>query len=274
VNAASVTTFRLPRVLVALACLVAGGTALAFGGPDLRLEPAPVHRLDDASLQRGARTFVNYCLNCHSAKYMRYNRLTDIGLTEDQIRDNLILGDAKIGDVMSIAMRPADAKAWFGAPPPDLSVESRVRGRDWLYNYFIGFYRDPQSATGWNNLVFPNVGMPHVLWTLSGSNKLVSTEFADHEAAVAAAIGSKGLALVEPQFGGKYLVRTVAPDAPGTLSPVEYRTLVADLVNFLDYMGEPVRNKRITLGIVVMLFLGLLFFFAYWLKREYWKDVH
>jgi len=274
VNAASVTTFRLPRVLVALACLVAGGTALAFGGPDLRLEPAPVHRLDDASLQRGARTFVNYCLNCHSAKYMRYNRLTDIGLTEDQIRDNLILGDAKIGDVMSIAMRPADAKAWFGAPPPDLSVESRVRGRDWLYNYFIGFYRDPQSATGWNNLVFPNVGMPHVLWTLSGSNKLVSTEFADHEAAVAAAIGSKGLALVEPQLGGKYLVRTVAPDAPGTLSPVEYRTLVADLVNFLDYMGEPVRNKRITLGIVVMLFLGLLFFFAYWLKREYWKDVH
>ena len=273
-NAASVTTFRLPRVLVALACLVAGGTALAFGGPDLRLEPAPVHRLDDASLQRGARTFVNYCLNCHSAKYMRYNRLTDIGLTEDQIRDNLILGDAKIGDVMSIAMRPADAKAWFGAPPPDLSVESRVRGRDWLYNYFIGFYRDPQSATGWNNLVFPNVGMPHVLWTLSGSNKLVSTEFADHEAAVAAAIGSKGLALVEPQLGGKYLVRTVAPDAPGSLSPVEYRTLVADLVNFLDYMGEPVRNKRITLGIVVMLFLGLLFFFAYWLKREYWKDVH
>ena len=273
-NAASVTTFRLPRMLVALACLVAGGTALAFGGPDLRLEPAPVHRLDDASLQRGARTFVNYCLNCHSAKYMRYNRLTDIGLTEDQIRDNLILGDAKIGDVMSIAMRPADAKAWFGAPPPDLSVESRVRGRDWLYNYFIGFYRDPQSATGWNNLVFPNVGMPHVLWTLSGSNKLVSTEFADHEAAVAAAIGSKGLALVEPQLGGKYLVRTVAPDAPGSLSPVEYRTLVADLVNFLDYMGEPVRNKRITLGIVVMLFLGLLFFFAYWLKREYWKDVH
>jgi len=274
VSAASVTTFRLPRALVALAFLVAGGTALAFGGPDLRLEPAPVHRLDDASLQRGARTFVNYCLNCHSAKYMRYNRLTDIGLTEDQIRDNLILGDAKIGDVMGIAMRPADAKAWFGAPPPDLSVESRVRGRDWLYNYFIGFYRDPQSATGWNNLVFPNVGMPHVLWTLSGSNKLVSTEFADHEAAVAAAIGSKGLALVEPQLGGKYLVRTVAPDAPGSLSPVEYRTLVADLVNFLDYMGEPVRNKRITLGIVVMLFLGLLFFFAYWLKREYWKDVH
>jgi ubiquinol-cytochrome c reductase cytochrome c1 subunit len=267
---------RLPRALaaVAFASLLAGGGALASEGVDLRLEPAPVHRLDDASLQRGARTFVNYCLNCHSAKYMRYNRLTDIGLTEDQIRDNLILGDAKIGDVMSIAMRPADAKAWFGAPPPDLSVESRVRGRDWLYNYFIAFYRDDQSATGWNNLVFPNVGMPHVLASLSGTGRLVSTEYEDHEAAVAAAIGSKGLALVEPQLGGKYLVRTIAPDAAGSLSPVEYRALVADLVNFMDYMGEPVRNKRITLGIVVMMFLGLLFFFAYWLKREYWKDVH
>jgi ubiquinol-cytochrome c reductase cytochrome c1 subunit len=268
---------RLPRavaVLAAFAALCAAGPAPAAGGADLRLERAPVHRLDDASLQRGARTFVNYCLNCHSAKYMRYNRLTDIGLTEDQIRDNLILGDAKIGDVMSIAMRPADAKAWFGAPPPDLSVESRVRGRDWLYNYLIAFYRDEQSATGWNNLVFPNVGMPHVLWTLSGTSKLVTAEYADHEAAVAAAIASKGLALVEPQLGGKFLVRTVAPDSAGTLSPVEYRALVADLVNFMEYMGEPVRNKRITLGIIVMMFLGLLFFFAYWLKREYWKDVH
>ncbi|HET9338265.1 MAG TPA: cytochrome c1 [Casimicrobiaceae bacterium] len=269
---------RLPRALAAVVAfaflLPAGGGALAFGGPDLRLEPAPVHRLDDASLQRGARTFVNYCLNCHSAKYMRYNRLVDIGLTQDQIRDNLILGEAKIGDVMGIAMRPSDAKAWFGAPPPDLSVESRVRGRDWLYNYFIGFYRDEQSATGWNNLVFPNVGMPHVLASLSGTPKLATAEFPDHEAALAAAIGSKGLALLEPAPGGKYAVRTIAADTPGSLSPVEYRALVADLVNFMDYMGEPVRNKRINLGIVVMMFLGLLFFFAYWLKREYWKDVH
>jgi ubiquinol-cytochrome c reductase cytochrome c1 subunit len=268
---------RLSRGLIALAAaaaLFAALDATAAGGPDLRFEPAPVHRLDDASLQRGARTFVNYCLNCHSAKYMRYNRLTDIGLTEEQIRDNLILGDAKIRDTMSVAMRPADAKAWFGTPPPDLSVESRVRGKDWLYNYLIGFYRDEQSPSGWNNLVFPNVAMPHVLWTLQGTNKLVSTEFANHEAAVAAAIASKGLALVEPLAGGKYVVRTVMPDGPGAMSPVEYRGMAADLVNFMDYMGEPARNKRITLGIVVMLFLGVLFFFAYWLKREYWKDVH
>jgi ubiquinol-cytochrome c reductase cytochrome c1 subunit len=271
------TYARLSRSLIALAAaaaLFAAVEATASSGPDLRFEPAPVHRLDDASLQRGARIFVNYCLNCHSAKYMRYNRLQDIGLTEEQIRDNLIFGDAKIGDTMSIAMRPVDAKGWFGAPPPDLSVESRVRGEDWLYNYLIGFYRDEKSATGWNNLVFPNVGMPHVLWSVSGTSKLVSVEYPNHEAALAAAIATKGLALVEPLLGGKYLVRTVAPDEPGTMSPVEYRAMAADLVNFMDYMGEPARNKRITLGIIVLMFLGLLFFFAYWLKREYWKDVH
>ena len=271
------TYVRLSRGLAALAAaasLFAAVDATAAGGADLRFEPAPVHRLDDASLQRGARIFVNYCLNCHSAKYMRYNRLVDIGLTEDQIRDNLILGDAKIGDTMSVAMRPGDGKAWFNATPPDLSVESRVRGKDWLYNYMIGFYRDDGTPTGWNNLVYPNVAMPHALWTLSGTNRLVSTEYPNHEAAVGAAIGVKGLALVEPLLGGKYVVRTVAPDVAGTMSPVEYRATVADLVNFMDYMGEPARNKRITLGIVVMLFLSVLFFFAYWLKREYWKDVH
>ena len=194
------TTYaRLSRGLIALAAaaaLFAAVEATASGGPDLRFEPAPVHRLDDASLQRGARTFVNYCLNCHSAKYMRYNRLQDIGLTEEQIRDNLILGDAKIGDTMSIAMRPVDAKGWFGAPPPDLSVESRVRGKDWLYNY-SGSTATRRRRPGWNNLVFPNVGMPHVLWSLSGTSKLASTEYENHEAALAAAIGTKGLALVQ-----------------------------------------------------------------------------
>jgi ubiquinol-cytochrome c reductase cytochrome c1 subunit len=267
---------RVAAVLLAAAAtfLVAAGPARASAGPDLRMERAPAHRLDEASLQRGARNFVNYCLSCHSARFMRYNRLTDLGLTEDQIRDNLILGDAKIGDVMTTAMRPADAKAWFGAPPPDLSVIARVRGTDWLYNYFLGFYRDPGSATGWNNLVFANVGMPHVLWALSGTNRLETREFEDHEAAAAAAIAAKSLALVEPIPGGKTAVRTLAVETPGSMSPVEYRAFVADLVNYLDYMGEPARNKRISLGIVVLMFLGVLFIFAYWLKREYWKDVH
>lgn len=270
----TISMTRAAKALLAAAAIAVAAPVLAAGGPDIRMEPAPTHRLDEASLQRGARTFVNYCLNCHSAKYMRYNRLTDLGLTEDQIRDNLILGDAKIGDVMTVAMRPADAKAWFGAPPPDLSVISRVRGRDWLYNYFLAFYRDAGSATGWNNLVFPNVGMPHVLWDSQGQNKLVVTEFDTREKALGAAIAVKSLAQVEPLPGGKYAVRTLAVDVPGTMTPVAYRGMVADLVNYLEYMGEPYRNTRITLGIAVLIFLGVLFFFAYWLKREYWKDVH
>jgi ubiquinol-cytochrome c reductase cytochrome c1 subunit len=266
-------------LVAAAALLVAAGPARA-SGPDLRMERAPAHRLDEASLQRGARNFVNYCLSCHSARFMRYNRLTDLGLTEDQIKQNLLFASDKIGDLMKAAISPAEAKAWFGAIPPDLSVTARARGSgsgsgaDWLYNYFLGFYRDPGSSTGWNNLVFPSVGMPHVLWALSGSNRLETREFDDHEAAAAAAIAAKGLALVEPLPGGKTAVRTLAVETPGSMSPVEYRAFVADLVNYLDYMGEPVRNKRISLGIVVLMFLGVLFFFAYWLKREYWKDVH
>ncbi len=252
------------------------GAAVAAGGAGLRLEPAPVHRLDVESLQRGARNFVNYCLNCHSAKFMRYERLTDIGLTADQIRDNLMFGTDKIGSTMTVAMPPSLAKSAFGVVPPDLSVQARVRGSDWLYNYFLSFYRDEQSATGWNNLVFPNVGMPHALWELSGAHRLVTKEFDDHEKATAAAIGIKGLVRVDPAPGGKWLVRTVAPDpaVPGTMSQVQYEAFVADLVNFMDYVAEPVRNKRISLGIIVLLYLGVLFAFVYALKRSYWKDVH
>ncbi len=252
------------------------GAALGSGGADLRLDPAPVHRLDVESLQRGARNFVNYCLNCHSAKYMRYERLQDIGLTEQQIKDNLMFGTDKIGSTMTVAMTANEARNWFGAIPPDLSVEARVRGTDWLYNYFLSFYKDDQSPTGWNNLVFPNVGMPHVLWALSGPQKLVVTEFDSHEKAVAATIALKGLAKLEPAPGGKWLVKTVVADpaAPGSLTPVEYQAWVADLVNFLDYVAEPTKNKRVSLGIMVLLYLAVLFVFVYALKRSYWKDVH
>jgi ubiquinol-cytochrome c reductase cytochrome c1 subunit len=252
------------------------GAALASGGADLRLESAPIHRLDAESLQRGARNFVNYCLPCHSAKYMRYERLEDIGLTEKQIRDNLMFGTDKIGATMTNAMNPAEAKSWFGTVPPDLSVEARIRGSDWLYNYFLGFYKDDQTTTGWNNLVFPSVAMPHVLWQLSGPSKLTATEFESHEKALAAAIGIKGLAKLEPAAGGKWTVQTVGPDsdAPGSLTPVQYQAFVADLVNFLEYMSEPTKNKRISIGIAVLLYLGLLFVLVYALKRLYWKDVH
>jgi ubiquinol-cytochrome c reductase cytochrome c1 subunit len=249
------------------------GSAIASGA-DIRFAPAPVNRLDEESLQRGARNFVNYCLSCHTAKYMRYNRLTDIGLTLEQIQDNLMFATDKVGETMNVAMTRADGAAWFGAAPPDLSVESRVRGRDWLYNYLLGFYRDPKSTSGWNNIVFPNVGMPHVLWELSGIAKLNEVEYEDHEKATAAAIAVKGLSALEPLPGGKYAVLQVAPDVPGTMSRVQYEAFVADLVNYMDYMAEPVRNKRIHLGIVVLMFLGVLFFFAYWMKREYWKDLH
>ena len=252
----------------------ASGVAAAAEGGGIRLSPAPVNRLDEESLQRGARNFVNYCLTCHTAKYMRYNRLTDLGLTEAQIVDNLMFASDKIGETMTVAMTPANGKAWFGAAPPDLSVEARIRGRDWLYNYLLGFYRDEKTASGWNNLVFPNVGMPHVLWELSGINKLVETEYEDREKGEAAWIAAKGLAKLERAADGKYVVKTLAQQTPGSLSPVEYKALVADLVNFLDYIAEPARNERINAGIAVLIFLGMLFAFAYALKRNYWKDVH
>ena len=263
---------KLACLLLAFLAVVAGPAFADEAG--LRLAPARVDRLDDESLQRGARDFVNYCLTCHSAKYMRYNRLTDLGLTEAQITGNLMFATDKIGQTMTVAMSPANGKAWFGNPPPDLTVEARIRGRDWLYNYLLGFYRDEKSATGWNNIVFPNVGMPNVLWQLSGENKLVETEYEDHEKATAAAIAVKGLSALEPRKDHKFAVLQAAPDVPGTMTRDQYEAFVGDIVNYMDYMAEPVKNGRIHLGIVVLLFLGVLFAFAYALKREYWKDLH
>ena len=281
-----------------LACLAAVSAALLIGlaltpvraasGPAARMERITTDPRDLESLQRGAKLFVNYCLNCHSAKYMRYNGLVNLGLTEQQITENLILTGrfetsddgsllhvpAKVGDTMQVTMPAAQAKAWFGAPPPDLSVETRVRGTQWLYNYLIGFYRDDKSVTGWNNLVFPNVAMPHVLWELSGTNRLVTQEFPSHEVAEGAAIAAKALAVVEPAPDHKYLVKTLEVDQKGVMSPAEYRAAVGDLVNFLDYVGEPSKLSRERIGLVVLLFLGVLFVLAYWLKREYWKDLH
>jgi ubiquinol-cytochrome c reductase cytochrome c1 subunit len=239
----------------------------------LRLELAPTMRLDVESLQRGARNFVNYCLNCHSAQYMRYNRLMDLAIGEQEIRDNLMFATDKIGSTMTVAMSKADATAWFGTAPPDLSVEARIRGKDWLYSYLLAFYRDEKTVTGWNNLVFNNVSMPHVLWKLSGVQRLVETEYEDEGKAEASVI-DKGLALAERINDHKYIVKTLAQEASGTMRPVEYQAFVADLVNFLDYIGEPARNERIKIGIGVLVYLGILLVFAYALKRAYWKDVH
>jgi ubiquinol-cytochrome c reductase cytochrome c1 subunit len=265
---------QLIKLLLAALVVTSASFAYAAGETDLRLVPAPVNRLDDESLQRGARNFVNYCLTCHSAKYMRYNRLTDLGLSDKQITDNLMFASDKIGQTMTVALTPAEGKAFFGNPPPDLSVEARIRGRDWLYSYLLGFYRDDKSATGWNNLVFPNVGMPNVLWELSGQNKLVETEYEDHEKAMAGAIAVKGLTALEPLKGAKVAVLHLESASPGAMTRQQYEGFVTDLVNYLDYMAEPVRNHRIHIGLLVLLFLGLFFVFAYALKREYWKDLH
>ncbi|MCW5605392.1 MAG: cytochrome c1, partial [Burkholderiales bacterium] len=207
------------KFLVAL--LFAPVAALA-AGVDVKLDRAPIDSRDLASLQRGAHAFVNYCLNCHSANYMRYNRLQDLGLTEAQIRDNLIFTDAKVGDLMEIAMDLGDAKEWFGAPPPDLTVVARSRaspagsGADWLYTYLRGFYRDATRPTGWNNVVYPNVGMPHALWQLQGEQVLKE---------------------VQVQAVGYMKTETrPALEKPGTMTPVEYDRLVADLVNYMAYM--------------------------------------
>ncbi|MDD5330725.1 MAG: cytochrome c1 [Sulfuricella sp.] len=225
-------------------------STMAFANTELQLDKAPIKLSDQASLQRGAKYFVNYCLSCHSAQAMRYNRLQDIGLTEQQIKDNLIFTGAKVGDTMVSSMSKKDAMAAFGAAPPDLSVISRSRGADYLYTYLRGFYRDETRATGWNNTVFDKVGMPHVLYELQGEQVLEVEKHGEHE------------------------VRKLVLAKPGKMSPAEFNGMVGDLVNYLAFMGEPMKATRMKLGVIVLLFLGVFFFVAYALKKEFWKDIH
>jgi len=251
-----------------LAWMLLAAPLAAAASESVKLDrlPADVNPHDRASLQRGAQVYVNYCLGCHSAAYMRYNRLQDLGLTEQEIRDNLIFTGAKVGELMKIAMDPKDSKEWFGTPPPDLTVIARSRssaagsGGDWLYSYLRGFYRDSARPSGWNNTVYPNVAMPHVLWQLQGE-QVLRTE------TQAIPRGSKGE--VE-----RFEVQKLVLERPGAMKPADYDRMVADLVNFLAYVAEPSRQARIDLGIYVLLFLGVLFVLAYLLKKEYWKDVH
>jgi ubiquinol-cytochrome c reductase cytochrome c1 subunit len=255
---------RARQLLVVL--LAAPVLALA-AGDEVSLDRAPIDEQDLSSLQRGAQVYVNYCLGCHSASYMRYNQLQGLGLTAQQIRDNLILTGAKVGDLMKNNMGPNDAKEWFGAVPPDLTVIARARaspagsGADWLYTYLRSFYRDPARPTGWNNVVYRDVGMPHVLWQLQGEQEL-RTEVT----MIPRSDERKG--------AGKREVQKLVLARPGSLSQLEYDRLAADLVNFLVYMAEPAKRIRIKMGIYVLLFLGVLFVLAYALKKEYWKDVH
>jgi ubiquinol-cytochrome c reductase cytochrome c1 subunit len=267
-------------------------SVLAAGGPEVKIVGTTASRVDAESLQRGARLFVNHCLNCHSAQYMRYNRLTDLQLTPDQIKQNLMFTTDKIGDTMKAAINPKDAKEWFGAVPPDLSVISRSYTSERLAAYLRGFYRDDKRETGWNNIISPNIGMPHVLAELSGTQTMVEKVFkadgkdtkTDHDAeakARAAFIAAQTISSFEHHVDKKdgkaehsYIVKTLMPATDGRMNPTQYDIAVADLVNFMDYVAEPHKAKRIQIGILVMFLLTILLGAAVWLKKEFWKDVH
>lgn len=252
---------NLMKKLIATLVLLPGLAFASEGG--FPLDKAPDHTKDLAALQNGAKLFVNYCLSCHSASALRYNKLQDLGLTEEQIKNNLLFTSDKVGSMMTIAMTPKDAKEWFGAAPPDLSVIARAKassagsGPDWLYTYLRTYYKDDTRATGWNNLTYPNVAMPHVLWELQGTRAAKFVEEKDpHDA-------SK----VTHKFAGFEQV------TPGKLTALEYDKSVADLVSFMTWMAEPAQNTRKRLGVWVLMFLGVFIVITWRLNASYWKDI-
>jgi ubiquinol-cytochrome c reductase cytochrome c1 subunit len=253
---------KLTRILIVSALALAATLPARAAETGWKLDRAEVDVTDKPSLQSGARTFVNYCLGCHSASLMRYNALQAIGLTDEQIKDNLMFTATKVGMPITNAMNPGEAKEWFGVAPPDLSVIARSRGADWLYTYLRTFYRDPSSATGWNNAVFPNVGMPNVLWKLQGERVLKTEE------------AMKDGKPIPDGHGGTVKVTKLEQAGPGTMSAVEYDRTVRDLVNFLVWMGEPHQLARKRLGVWVLFALTVLVFMTYFLYKSYWKNVH
>ena len=241
-------------VLAGLLLLAPAWLFAAAGG--VQLDKANIDPNNKQSLQRGARLFVNYCLSCHSAELMRYERIgKDLDIEDQLVQEHLMFTGGKLGDLMTVATADDDAKAWFGTVPPDLTVISRARGVDWLYTYMRSFYRDDSKIIGVNNLVFPDVGMPHVLWELQGWQDPDITSVKDHDGNTRKEVALK---LAEP----------------GLMTPKEYDRAMRDLVNFLDYMGEPAKHDRRSLGVKVIMFLLLFLVVAYMLKRDYWKDVH
>ena len=237
--------------------------AFAAGGSSVPLDDAKVDLDDKASLQRGVQAFVNNCMGCHSTKFARYNRVArDLGIPEKIMEENLIFAETKIGSLMEIAMRPEDSKKWFGATPPDLTLVARVRGADWLYTYLRGFYADETRPYGVNNLVFKDVGMPHVLEGLQGKQVMGTAPV------VVGFDPLTGRELTEEKEGVLYLAEE------GQLSAKEYDVFSRDLTNFLVYMGEPIAQRRQEIGFWVLLFLAILFIPVYYLNREYWRDIH
>lgn len=243
----------LSSIVLALALVAGAGAALASEGGEA-LPPANANVKDTASLQRGARLFFNYCVGCHSLRYQRYSRIAeDLGLSEQEVMQNLNFTGAKFGDTVVASMPEADARKWFGKAPPDLSLEARAKGADWVYNYLRSFYLDPSRPTGWNNTVFPNASMPNPLWELQGVQHAV---FAPAGAGEEATVEKLELA------------------QPGRLAPAQFDEAARDLTAFLQYVAEPAALQRHHIGIWVMLYLAGFTFLAWLLKHEYWKDVH
>ena len=246
----------MKKLIAAFLLSVVPAVALAAGG-DVHLDHANVDLRDQASLQRGAKFFASYCMGCHGLKYARYERVgKDIGLTPDEVKSDLMVTGGKIGDLMKTAMTAADGEKYFGTVVPDLTLVARLRGEDWVYSYLRSFYLDEKRPLGFNNIIFPDVGMPHVLADLQGAQKAVFKEEKDKD-------------------GNPHKVFEKFEQAsPGKLSPGDYDSAVRDLTAYLAYMGEPMKLERQSLGIKVMLFLVLFLVLAYFLKKEYWKDVH
>lgn len=242
----------ITKAIAGLVLAAASSAVFAAGGAGIPLDSANIDPDNNASLQRGARLYVNYCLGCHSLKYQRYNRMADdIGMDDDLVIDNLAFTTDKVAETMTIAMPERPAAKWFGQTPPDLSLIAREKGVDWLYTYLTTFYVDTSKATGFNNYAFPNVGMPWVLWKMEGMKEAVW----------------EGEGSAKHITGYKQITE-------GDLSPEEFKTAMRDMTNFLHYVGEPGKKDRVSLGIKVITYLLLLFVLAFFLKKEYWRDVH
>jgi ubiquinol-cytochrome c reductase cytochrome c1 subunit len=243
------------RTLHKIATFAAGLllSASALAATEGELQQAGVDLGDQASLQRGAQLYMNYCSGCHSLKYLRYSRMAeDLGLTEEQVMQNLNFTGAKFGEHIGVSMPEEQAVEWFGKMPPDLSLISRVRGSDWIYTYLQSFYLDESSSLGWNNTLYPNVSMPNPLWKLQGLQHAVYGE---------------------PDATGTPTVVGLEITRPGTMEPAEFDQAVRDITAFLEYAGEPAALKRRDIGVWVILFLAAFTFLAWLLKKEYWRDV-
>ena len=250
----------MKKMLLGMAMTLGLAGVAAGAGSSFPLDQAPKRTNDMSALQNGAKIFVNYCLNCHSAAFMRYNRLRDIGLSDKQIADNLTFATDKIGDTMKASIDPKQAKEWFGANPPDLSLIARSRssregsGADYVYTLLRTYYRDDSRPTGWNNLVFPNIGMPNPLWQLQGERAPVTEKTISHGHEVNV---HKGWQQIKP----------------GVMSSKDFDQNVGDLVAYLQWMAEPAANLRVRIGVWVLLFLGVFSVVAWRLNAAFWKDV-